>query len=107
MIVDEKSTSDVLKQYQELGFDLTKSMIIEFFIDGSQKNLQSIESQIISYRQDFQISIEQDEFGEMWTCYCSVNIVPSLENILAIETTLFDIAQKNDCSYEGFGSYGN
>ncbi|MCG3356850.1 ribonuclease E inhibitor RraB, partial [Neisseria meningitidis] len=31
MIVDEKSTSDVLKQYQELGFDLTKSMIIEFF----------------------------------------------------------------------------
>ncbi|KAE9496577.1 hypothetical protein F9Z36_1866 [Neisseria gonorrhoeae] len=44
--------------------------------------------------QDFQISIEQDEFGEMWTCYCSVNIVPSLENILAIETTLFGIAQK-------------
>ncbi|WP_260243543.1 ribonuclease E inhibitor RraB, partial [Neisseria meningitidis] len=75
MIVDEKSTSDVLKQYQELGFDLTKSMIIEFFIEGSQKNLQSIESQIISYRQDFQISIEQNEFGEMWTCYCSVNII--------------------------------
>lgn len=49
MIIDKKSTSDVLKQYQELGFDLTKSMIIEFFIDGSQKNLQSIESQIISY----------------------------------------------------------
>ncbi|HFC8362122.1 TPA: ribonuclease E inhibitor RraB, partial [Neisseria meningitidis] len=24
MIIDEKSTSDVLKQYQELGFDLTK-----------------------------------------------------------------------------------
>ena len=44
MIVDEKSTSDVLKQYQELGFDLTKSMIIEFFIEGSQKNLQSIAS---------------------------------------------------------------
>ncbi|EMT9481464.1 ribonuclease E inhibitor RraB, partial [Neisseria gonorrhoeae] len=81
MIIDEKSTSDVLKQYQELGFDLTKPMIIEFFIEGSQKNLQSIESQLISYRQDFQISIEQDEFGEMWTCYCSVNIVPSLENI--------------------------
>ncbi|MBW3878820.1 ribonuclease E inhibitor RraB, partial [Neisseria meningitidis] len=39
MIVDEKSTSDVLKQYQELGFDLTKPMIIEFFIGGSQKNL--------------------------------------------------------------------
>lgn len=107
MIIDKKSTSDVLKQYQELGFDLTKSMIIEFFIEGSQKNLQSIESQLISYRQDFQISIEQDEFGEMWTCYCSVNIVPSLENILAIETTLFGIAQKNDCNYEGLGSYGN
>lgn len=45
MIIDEKSTSDVLKQYQELGFDLTKPMIIEFFIGGSQKNLQSIESQ--------------------------------------------------------------
>ncbi|ENV9304362.1 ribonuclease E inhibitor RraB, partial [Neisseria gonorrhoeae] len=27
--------------------------------------------------------------------------------ILAIETTLFGIAQKNDCNYEGFGSYGN
>lgn len=53
MIIDEKSTSDVLKQYQELGFDLTKPMIIEFFIGGSQKNLQSIESQLISYRQDF------------------------------------------------------
>ncbi|MEL0543792.1 ribonuclease E inhibitor RraB, partial [Neisseria gonorrhoeae] len=24
-----------------------------------------------------------------------------------IETTLFGIAQKNDCNYEGFGSYGN
>ncbi|HEZ0600794.1 TPA: ribonuclease E inhibitor RraB, partial [Neisseria meningitidis] len=23
------------------------------------------------------------------------------------ETTLFGIAQKNDCNYEGFGSYGN
>ncbi|ENS7775758.1 ribonuclease E inhibitor RraB, partial [Neisseria gonorrhoeae] len=32
MIIDKKSTSDVLKQYQELGFDLTKPMIIEFFI---------------------------------------------------------------------------
>ncbi len=31
----------------------------------------------------------------------------SWKNILAIETTLFDIAQKNDCNYEGFGSYGN
>lgn len=82
-------------------------MIIEFFIGGSQKNLQSIESRLISYRQDFQISIEQNEFGEMWTCYCFVNIVPSLENILAIETTLFDIAQKNDCNYEGFSLYGN
>ncbi|HGO9202250.1 TPA: ribonuclease E inhibitor RraB [Neisseria meningitidis] len=107
MIIDKKSTSDVLKQYQELGFDLAKPTIIEFFIEGSQKNLQSIESQIISYRQDVQISIEQNEFGGMWTCYCSVNIVPSLENILAIETTLFGIAQKNDCNYEGFGSYGN
>ncbi|HGG9866060.1 TPA: ribonuclease E inhibitor RraB, partial [Neisseria meningitidis] len=63
MIIDEKSTSDVLKQYQELGFDLAKPTIIEFFIEGSQKNLQSIESQIISYRQDVQISIEQNEFG--------------------------------------------
>ncbi len=106
-MIDEKSTLDVLEQYQQLGFDLTKSMEIDFFVEGSEKNLQSAKSQIISYRRDFKTNIERNRSGEMWTCYCSVNIIPSLENVLAIEKVIFDIAQKNHCTYEGFGSYGN
>lgn len=107
MIADEKSTLDVLKHYQKLGFDLNRPMIIDFFIEGSKRNLQSIESQIISYRPDFKTSIERNENSETWTCYCSINIIPILEKILEIEKKISDIAQKNQCTYEGFGSYGN
>ncbi|WP_373745618.1 ribonuclease E inhibitor RraB [Neisseria dentiae] len=107
MIIDEKSTLDILKHYQNLGFDLNKSMVIDFFIEGSKKNLQSIESQIVSYRQDFKTSIERNENRETWTCYCTINIIPTLEEILEIEKKTSDIAQKNQCTYEGFGSYGN
>lgn len=107
MIVDEQDTLNVLKQYQELGFDLTRPMVIDFFIEGFPKNLESAENQITAYRQDFKTSIERNEVNELSTCYCSINVIPSFENILTIEKVIFDIAQTNHCTYEGFGSYGN
>ena len=52
-------------------------------------------------------SIEYNQEFDVWTCYSSMRIVPDLQKVISIENDLFQIAIKNNCSYEGFGSFGN
>jgi hypothetical protein len=55
----------------------------------------------------FATSVEQSAKTGEWTCYCTKTIVPSYENVVAIERQLDSVARARGGYSDGFGSYGN
>lgn len=55
----------------------------------------------------FATSVEQDSDSGVWTCYCTITIVPSFEAVRAIEVQLDEIGRKVGGYADGFGSFGN
>ena len=108
MKVDTQETKKVLDHFITLGFDLSKEMEIDFFIEGNKDNLQNVE---IDVRKLFanvcKTSIKYDDEFDIWTCYSSIKLIPDLSKIISIENYFLEIAMKNNCTYEGFGSFGN
>ena len=108
MEVDKLETQKVLNHFKSLSFDLSKEMEIDFFIEGNQNDLQNVEIDICKlFNNTCCTNIEYNQEFDIWTCYCSMRIIPDLQKVISIENDLFQIAIKNNCSYEGFGSFGN
>lgn len=108
MEIIKQETKKVLDHFVTLGFDLSKEMEIDFFIEGEKDDLQHVESDICKLlSNNCRTSIEYDDEFDIWTCYTSIKVVPELSKIVSIENKFLEIALKNNCSYEGFGSFGN
>lgn len=74
MIVDIEETKQVLMSFASLGFDLTKSMKIDFFIEGNREGLKGVEIDVHKEISIYSINteIEYDNSFDVWTCYCTV-----------------------------------
>lgn len=108
MEVDQLETQEILNNFKSLGFDLSKEMEIDFFIEGNQNDLQNVKIDICkSFNDACRTSIEYNQEFDIWTCYSSIKLIPDLKKVISIENDLFQIAIKNNCTYEGFGSFGN
>ena len=108
MKIDIQETQNALDHFVTLGFDLSKEMEIDFFIEGIKDNLQSVEIDARKlFPNIYKTSIEYDKEFDIWTCYISIKLIPDLPKIISIEKDFLDIARKNNCTYEGFGSFGN
>ncbi|WLQ14319.1 ribonuclease E inhibitor RraB [Hahella aquimaris] len=100
------ATLNVLQQLESLGSDLSKPMVIDFFIAlRSETDGEKIRSEVESL--GFSFSVELDAESKEWTGYCSIKVVPSHEAISMLERKLHDIASKVGGKGDGFGSYGN
>ncbi len=102
----EFETAKVLKEFEKNGFDLTKPMLLDFFVVvPSKANGTDFSSEVAAL--GFDVNVEYDQETSEWTCYCSKKIVPELSTVVDIEMRLSQIASKHGGYTDGFGTYGN
>ena len=59
------------------------------------------------YTRWFQASVVHDEPTGEWTCYCTIELVPSLVAVMSIEHDLDEIGRRFGGYADGFGTFGN
>ena len=100
------STGSALKEYQENGSDMTKPMVIDFFISVPTKKVGKKIAKVVRDL-GFNPSLHYDDEFEEWTCNCTLSLIPNYEEVTKIERKLSDVATKYGGYIDGFGSYGN
>ncbi|MDY6976668.1 MAG: ribonuclease E inhibitor RraB [Pseudomonadota bacterium] len=100
------STGSALKRMQDDGTDLTKPILMDFFLAASSKEILCTLNEEVS-ELGFDSELEFDSESNEWTLFCAKTIIPSYVNVVAIEEQLTKIALEYGGYYDGFGSYGN
>ncbi|QQE11396.1 ribonuclease E inhibitor RraB [Planctomycetota bacterium] len=104
--IPNDATGDALRRYIQHGSDLTKPMVMDFFVAvPSQKagDAVAIEAQKLG----FKTQVEKDEGSENWTCYCTITMIPHYKDVVEVEEKLQVLATPHSGHIDGFGSYGN
>ena len=105
MSLPNTDTGQALKRLEDDGSDLSKPMLIDFFVSvPSEASGKLVASEADSL--GFNTSVEKDDDGD-WTCYCETTLIPSYTTIVNIEEKLNNIAIKYGGYSDGFGSFGN
>jgi len=106
MEIPNDATGDALRRLRDCGSNLSKPMEIDFFVAApSRESGERISAEVTAL--GFQVSLEQDEESDAWTCYCSKTLVPEHALVSKIEAELGEIARPYGGFVDGFGSYGN
>src|SRR5262249_31065674 len=104
--IPDDTTGDALRLIAERGSDLTKPMKMDFFIAVPSKGAGdriALKARVLG----FVTSVEQDDDGLKWTCYCTKVLVPEYSEVVKIERQLDSIAKEFGGYADGFGTFGN
>ena len=100
------ATLDALRRMEEDGSDLSRPLRMDFFVavpDRASGDVVAVAAAALG----FETSVERDDDGSSWTCYCVKVIVPAYDTVVAIEHQLDALARPVGGHADGFGSYGN
>lgn len=100
---EEWATVKALEVYKEHGSDLTKPMTMEFFVLLPSEAAATEIAKTCSSR-GFATKVKHTPTVGGFTCYCEKTIIPSYENVRAIELELDSIARPFGGKSDGFGS---
>lgn len=102
----DDETGEVLNQFQQNGFDLSRPLEIDFFVAVPSKKIgDQVAKKVVNL--GFKTSVERDEETGEWTCYCTKTLIPEYAEVVRIEKELTSIAKPYGGYADGFGSYGN
>jgi hypothetical protein len=102
----DDATADAIKRWAVEGSDLSRSMKIDFFI-VTPDELTGKKIAELPILDKFKSSVEYSEDVREWTCYLTIEIIPTYAEITAIENILEAVAVSHSAEYAGFGSFGN
>lgn len=97
---------DALRRLAEDGNDLTRPMHIDFTISVpslAAGHAVARAAQELGYR----TSVEHDEEGATWTCYCSRHMVASYDAVVLAQEELSRVSGPHGGHCDGWGSFGN
>jgi regulator of RNase E activity RraB len=97
---------DALRRLAEDGNDLTRPMQIDFTVSVpslAAGHAVAQAAQEIGYR----ASVEHDEEGETWTCYCSRHMVASYDAVILAQEELNRLSAPHGGHCDGWGSFGS
>ena len=81
-------------------------MEMDFFIAAPSENSAAAIAERVR-KLGFATTLEASETPGGWTCYCRKVVIPSFQNVRAIEHQLDAIAKESGRYADGFGSFGN
>jgi hypothetical protein len=100
------SDGDALRNLVSHGSDLAKPMLIDFAVAvptvESGKAIAALVSAL-----GFQPDVYHDEETNSWSVYCSKTVVPTYEEVVAIQRQLDDLSRPFGGKSDGWGTFGN
>ena len=94
---------EVLAQLSAAGVDLTKPLILDFYLYASdEQSATAIRDALVE--DGFETSIEKSEGAPIWVCQASKTLSPSLENIQPITQRMSELAGQHGSQYDGWGA---
>jgi hypothetical protein len=96
---------DALRRLLNDGSDLTKPMVVDFQIAvPDEASCQAVAK--AAGHVGFHTKVVAEKNGE-WTCWCTKTMVPSYDEVIAVQKLLDELS----CPYggwtDGWGSFGN
>ena len=101
-----EATKQALERMQAAGFDLSKSLVVDYFIAVPTEEAGNGVA-VAAGSLGFSTSVEADEETGDWTCYCTIEMIPELPTILAYEEQLDDLGRAVGGRGDGFGTFGD
>lgn len=94
----------VLAEMQDAGIDLSKSLTVEFFqLFEQEKDARSMAKFIADSDMNATVKVHPDQTPNVWDVDCQVNMIPSYENIIAMEDKFEKLANKFSGFNDGWG----
>jgi regulator of ribonuclease activity B len=103
---DDDGDGDALRRLASHGSDLSKPMTVDFAVDvpndDAAKSVAAAALKLGSRPHTY-----QDSTDKKWTCNCAKTIIPTYDEILAIQNQLDELSRPFGGKSDGWGSFGN
>ena len=100
----DDENGDVLKRMYESGMDLSKSYDIDFYhIFENRKDAESMLEVINNINHGFDVYVALEPNNEKWDICCTVNLIPTHNNITEKEEYFESFAEKHQGQCDGWG----
>ncbi|WOH37140.1 ribonuclease E inhibitor RraB [Thalassotalea fonticola] len=94
----------VLAEMQDAGIDLSKLLTVEFFqLFEHEKDAKDMAKFISNSDMNATVNVHPDQTPNVWDVDCKVEMIPSYENIVAMEEKFEQLAQKFNGFNDGWG----
>lgn len=100
------ATRAALARIARDGSDMTRPLEMDFFVAVPDVHAGKVVAARAA-QLGFVTSVEQDAESGDWTCYCTKELVPRFDAVVAIEQQLDAIGRDVGGYADGFGTYGN
>jgi regulator of ribonuclease activity B len=100
------SDGNTLRSLQSHGSDLSRPMKIEFAIAVPDAESGKAIAEKVT-QMGFQPDVYHNSKTGKWTCYCAKTIIPTYEEIIAIQSQLDEVSSRFGGKSDGWGSFGN
>lgn len=102
----ENATRQALKQIELDGSDLSKPLLLDFFVAVPSESAGNVVAKSAAAI-GFDTSVEADDESGEWTCYCAIKMIPELSAVLQLEERLDEFGRSVGGKADGFGTFGN
>ena len=100
------SDGDALRRLIAAGSDLSKEMKIDFAVAVPDQERGNAFAAVVE-PMGFTTDVDRDSETGEWTCYCSRILIPTYDEIVAIQDRLEAIGRPYDAKPDGWGTLGN
>ena len=101
----DDADGDAIRRVAREGADLTLPMSVDFAVVFSAKDGGLKFKQLLAG--DFEASLESDDGGSSWTCYCTKRMVLRYAAVIQVQRELNVLARPLGGSVDGWGTLGN
>jgi hypothetical protein len=102
----QDSDGDALRRLVATGSDLSKEMEVDFAVHVPDQKT-GLTFAAIAESMGFRADVAQGGKTGKWTCYCSRTMIPTYDEIVAIQESLEEAGRAYNAKPDGWGSFGN
>jgi len=104
MNVPNTEDAMILQEMQQTGMDLTVPHYIDFFINfGKKKNAENMLNEVNTNDSNMTVVLSENETHDGWVLCCTIQMIPTHDDIVDTERALDKIAAKYHGESDGWG----
>ncbi|WP_371188291.1 ribonuclease E inhibitor RraB [Thalassotalea maritima] len=104
MTLPNDEHGSILAEMQEAGIDLSQPIDVVFYqLFEQEDNARALAADIEQSDMQASVKVHADQTPGVWDVDCTIQMIPSYENIVAMEEKFEKLARKFDGYNDGWG----